>query len=418
MSSIQGRPLGIRDETFDVSLPSVEDISREAKHEAVPTDFQDLCAAAPPYMLHRLKLDRTVSEIKLLFYHLPNRSSSISWPNNLELCQEKLRLDLENWHRDISTVTAQILVDPKKWRLKLEQIYHAGIVLLYQPSQVFRNPTENALTICFHAAIEQVRCYDALYEQDSLHPGWRTVQNILACCATIVYCFWTSKAVQDSATAEQMPDALRLCSTHLSIGSVWWPSLKRAKSNFERLVDLTARHYHYLRFEREPRQKRRVQNMRNSATDSIIYYNRSQQPFTSPAFPAQNTTFGSTHLRVGEGFQNMNALTNDRHSHGAAWLNQTFEDPASIPTVAHDGPAYDDPLQHPESYLEGAATNNVQTFVESADIPQLSMDDHVPGDIEFAEPEEIRDFLTEFFSNDYWNVSDVSAPWQISFSDS
>ena len=201
------------------------------------------CNGALPYSLHRFRLDRIISETKLLLYHLPTQMSSLIWPTNLQECQQRLHVELNLWNSQVSEIVdSMVLVDEsdrQQWHIKLEMQYFSAVVLLFQPSQVFPKPSDEALLLCFKYSGDQIQGHNRLHEQNALYPGWRSVQSIFGCGATLIYCFWTSKFVRSSAEAANLPKMLRMCSNLLSIGGEWWPSVKQGKISFERVVDVT-----------------------------------------------------------------------------------------------------------------------------------------------------------------------------------
>lgn len=115
------------------------------------------------------------------------------------------------------------------------------MVLLFQPSQVIRQPTPEALQICFDSAASILDGYQRLHDLHSLHFEWRAVQNIFAAGATLIYSFWTSQSVRKKTSQTELSRNLRSCSTLLTIGGEWWPSAKGGQSSFGSVADLTMR---------------------------------------------------------------------------------------------------------------------------------------------------------------------------------
>ncbi|KAF5689538.1 pyrimidine pathway regulatory 1 [Fusarium circinatum] len=125
------------------------------------------------------------------------------------------------------------------WKIKLRLKYHTTMVLLFQPSQVVRQPASEALQACFDSAAIILDGYQRLHDLHGLHFGWRAVQNIFAAGATLIYSFWTSQAVREKASPETMSKNLRSCSTLLTIGGEWWPSARNGQASFGSVADLT-----------------------------------------------------------------------------------------------------------------------------------------------------------------------------------
>ncbi|KAM0545332.1 hypothetical protein ACHAPJ_011404 [Fusarium lateritium] len=242
ISSIQGRPLGFRDETFDVKMPQALSSEDGDLQGTLPPSFM---TAVTHYSAHNFKLDRIVSDIKLHLYHLPGDSSWFPWPENPTEQQNRIKDTLNSWWEEASH-------DPfdfpslesrqrEVWRLKLKIKYHTTMVLLFQPSQVIRQPIPEALQICFDSAASILDGYRRLHDLHSLHYGWRAVQNIFAAGATLIYSFWTSQSVRKKASQTDLSRNLRSCSTLLTIGGEWWPSAKDGQTSFGSVADLTMR---------------------------------------------------------------------------------------------------------------------------------------------------------------------------------
>lgn len=90
------------------------------------------------FAIHRFQLDRHISEIKLLFYHLPSQINCFIWPTDLENIQNRIKSDLYRWLADSSSEMPRMDTDKSLIHhcenLKMELHYHAAITLLYQPS--------------------------------------------------------------------------------------------------------------------------------------------------------------------------------------------------------------------------------------------------------------------------------------------
>lgn len=240
ISSIQGRPLGLRDETFDMGIPEVKEITSTGDGMILGS-FQ---MAVLRYSSHRFRLDRIMSDIKEHLYYLPSKTSQTMASVSPEMHQRKIRMDLDAWWEEtilgLAAITSGVGARQKNiWRLKLEIKYHLALVLLYQPSQEIRNPSQDHLLQCFSSASSILDQYQALYEAKALYHGWFTVQNIFAAGATLVYSFWTSSAVRRDATGVQLLRRLRTCSNLLSAGGEWWPSARKGLDSFGSVVDLT-----------------------------------------------------------------------------------------------------------------------------------------------------------------------------------
>ncbi|KAF4784456.1 hypothetical protein HER10_EVM0008606 [Colletotrichum scovillei] len=197
ISSIQG-PLGFRDETFDIMMPEPQ-LSRTGNTNGLNTIPSSFSEAVLRYARHQFELDRLISDVKQQLYHLPCDSSWFSMPRNPTDQQERIKQELVNWWRKVSKESFDFPVLHRSFETLL-------------PS----------LQVCFNNASSILQDYQMLH----LHHGWRTVQNIFAAGATLIYSFWTCPVVRQSASTADLSKSLRACSGLLAVGGEWWPSVK------------------------------------------------------------------------------------------------------------------------------------------------------------------------------------------------
>lgn len=211
----------------------------------------DLDVSVPPPVYlglssFRFRVDRYVSEIKLLFYHLPTLSQAFVWPTGLSSIQERIKGHLDQWLLEVSELALpemdEDVLQLKPEKLKLELLYHAAVTLLFQPSQMFRSPTHYALSLCYQSSRQRLRIYNHLSNGEMLYYSWRNIHSIFSSGATILYCLWASPDLQSRVPFTEALRYLRTCSNLLSVGSQWWPSVRNGKESFDNVVDLTIRH--------------------------------------------------------------------------------------------------------------------------------------------------------------------------------
>ncbi|KAL2851210.1 hypothetical protein BJX68DRAFT_266117 [Aspergillus pseudodeflectus] len=270
ISTIQGRPLGIRDETFDIRMPEVADLSAEEPIQMpaglagsgwdrrLPDDLR--------VTIHRFKLDRYISEIKMLFYHLPTGGGIFNWPTDPLAEQLRIKCALDTWLAELKHICPspdmpgeETTPRSRRIRLKLEVLYHGALALLYQPSQACPSPPRSALLQCYRCSSERIRIYNHLNNDENLYYNWRNIHGIFSSGASIVYCFWASPEIQSMIPFTEALRDLRVCSNLLSIGGQWWPSVRNGKDNFDRIVDLTIKRLSYLHNADHPSKRRRPQ---------------------------------------------------------------------------------------------------------------------------------------------------------------
>lgn len=255
VSSIQGRPLGFRDETFDVKMPQSQETELVNTPSPLPPAFS---AAVAQYSSFQFQLDRIVSDIKLHLYHLPMDSLAFPWPSDPRDHQNRIHQSLLDWYERMTLSEFETGLDQRQrqvWRLKLKIRFHTAMLLLFQPSQAIRNPTTDSLQICFENASNILNDYQVLHDGHGLTHGWRTVQNIFAAGATLVYSLWTSPDVMKNASATELSKSLRTCSSLLTVGGEWWPVAKKGQASFGPIVDLTVQKL-YMRDSSPTKQRR------------------------------------------------------------------------------------------------------------------------------------------------------------------
>ncbi|KAK1997146.1 hypothetical protein LX36DRAFT_691589 [Colletotrichum falcatum] len=243
VSSIQGRPLGFRDEAFDVKMPEAQS-PRRLSPTSSPM-LSSFSAAVLQFARFQFELDRIVSDVKVQFYRLARDSALFAAPAHPEAQQTRIRDELLRWWDRVAKEPFNFPgLDNRQrrvWRLKLKIKHHAAMVMLFQPSRAIRNPPPESLQVCFNNAASVLQDYQKLHDLQGLHHGWRTVQNIFAAGAMLIYSFWTCPAVRNNASTADLSRSLRACSALLAVGGEWWPSAKKGQRSFGAIVDLTIR---------------------------------------------------------------------------------------------------------------------------------------------------------------------------------
>ncbi|KAL4898062.1 fungal-specific transcription factor domain-containing protein [Aspergillus ambiguus] len=263
IATIQGRPLGIRDETFDLRIPDLDELPEE--HTSMTNNFNDTSVYTrwpddSKLSIYCFELDKSISEIKLLLYHLPTKGGLFSWPSDYSAIQTRVKASLDEWFTQVSALrlTQEADQDDDQFvhynckLLKLEALYHGAIILLYQPSQVFPSPTQSALLICHQSASRRLQIYNQLNNEENMYYTWRDIHGIFSAGATIIYCFWACREIQSMIPLADALRDLRICSNLLSVGGQWWPSVRTGRDNFDKIVDLTIKQLSQLQTRNAP----------------------------------------------------------------------------------------------------------------------------------------------------------------------
>lgn len=233
VSTIQGRPIGFRDDTLDLTMPIMMSIAEGDKSSRRDQELL-------PYSFARFKWATHISELKHRLYRFmtDTERASIDIPSTQVELNNKLDIWLQN-----SIPLMENLPEAFRRRMhtKLHIDYQSAIGLLYQPSQLCPNPSSDALNRCFESAKQRIRSYWELYNQKNLSFSWPPTHGIFLSGATMVYCIWSSLEIRLTASVSEIAADLRLCSSLLSLGGEWWPLAQRGRRGFERLADSTVK---------------------------------------------------------------------------------------------------------------------------------------------------------------------------------
>lgn len=237
VSSIQGRPPGLRDEAFDIILPQIPTIVEVT---------QPTTEAITRYARLNFELQQIASDIKASLYHLPNkpkRFSHASVPTDPFTIQHQISASLQHWRESALSEDFEACgIDAhqaKTWKVRLRLRYYRTMILLYQPSQSIKAPPDSSLQTVFDFATSSLDDYQLNHDLRTLDFGWRTIHGIFSAGATLVYSFWTSRLIQETTNATSISRSLRTCISLLAIGGEWWPSVRSSQANFGSVVDLT-----------------------------------------------------------------------------------------------------------------------------------------------------------------------------------
>jgi len=228
-----GRPLGLEDDTFDLHLPQMSELQLQLVSSHDSSDEIDDIATLS-YSIQTFKMARLVSRIKSELYRLPGK---VGFSKDYADTQNELRVELDRWLAESTSIVSMTVPEMQSLRLttKLQIHYHGAMSLLHQPSQAITHPTEDALRICFSSSTQRLHLYEVLYDSGALCHSWRTVQDMFLAGATIMYCVSISPAVRSSVSILSISKDFRACSSMLSVGGEWWPTIRKAKNSLERL---------------------------------------------------------------------------------------------------------------------------------------------------------------------------------------
>jgi hypothetical protein len=220
-------------------MPQSEALYLESFTTGIPAS---LTQAFAQYATQQFNLDRIISDIKLHLYLLPLNHAESPWAMDPVEQQGKIQHKLMSWWRAVSVLDFDYALDRRAsriWHLRLKIRFHTAMILLFQRSQAIRSLSKRSLKICYENASSVLNDYQALHDIQGIYHDWKTVQNVFAAGATMIYSFWMSTDVRHETSAAELSRSLRTCSSLLSIGGEWWPSAKRGHSSFGSIADLT-----------------------------------------------------------------------------------------------------------------------------------------------------------------------------------
>lgn len=313
ISTIQGRPLGIRYENFDIQLPDPRGIRYKSASIVGGHDSTCLYPQRPNDLeisIHQFKLDQYVSEIKLLFYHLHTNDRVFNFSRDHTENQMRLKAALDSWIAETQKICSRSVthgsageeaIRPNCEHLKLELLYHSALTLLHQPSQSIPHPTQPALHVCYESSRKRIHIYNQLNDEQNLFYNWRDIHGIFASGATIIFCFWSSPEIQSMTPLAEALYDLRTCSNLLSIGGQWWPSVRGGKESFDKLVDLTIKRLSNLQNNNGSSAHSRIQSQPRYAHDSLLRPDSASYAEETEQISSSQTPRGNTGYQVAYG---------------------------------------------------------------------------------------------------------------------
>lgn len=301
---IQGRPLSLHDEWVDSRIPTLQELEIDQSTSLNSLDNYQLSTSYLILPLHRFRIDKHISHIIQLFYHLPARSHSHSncWrgdPQKIKAIQSGIEKNLSDWFNEVPELC---LSTGNAWQSqvfasKLESIYYTALTLLFQPSPVIQKPSDHAISICYKSSSKRLQAYKRLSDMGALNHNWRLAQAIYSSSVNLIYSFWISSTVRSSVPWSDTLRDIRTSSSLLSVNGEWWKSIKRGKESLERMIDLTIQRFGG---HDEPEHSRAVRRRRNQPG------NRSEELpvlYGQPVLPSQIESHNPRGIENSEAFE-------------------------------------------------------------------------------------------------------------------
>lgn len=190
--------------------------------------------------IHLFRLARINSEIKHFLHPGPSNSfSTYTNTPSIDLVewQESMLSRLRQWAASVPSQTRDdaFIVDLSEIK------YHNVVMLLLRPSPAIRNPSEEALRICYESATLSLRMYNRLYKRNVLTYTWVTVHTIFLTSLTMLYCVWTMPDSPTRIRLDVLVSDLKAGSDVLSATGEHWPQATRCRDALENLSNSTIR---------------------------------------------------------------------------------------------------------------------------------------------------------------------------------
>ncbi|KAF2027757.1 hypothetical protein EK21DRAFT_50905, partial [Setomelanomma holmii] len=207
ISTMMGRPIGLRDEACELRLPN--DLDEEDLPGPAPTVGSASCIAIS---IHFFKLAKLNSELKYVANSIVREAPSYAYPPITDILawQRDMLSRFDEWSsrfpRDVSGNTYMETL--------CEIRYHAMKVLLLRPSPAIPIPSSGALIECHESARKSIRLYDKLYRQELMVHDWITLHGIISATITMIYCL---RSVSELAMNVKLEDLVGDTNISLSI---------------------------------------------------------------------------------------------------------------------------------------------------------------------------------------------------------
>jgi hypothetical protein len=214
-----GRPVIIRDEEIDVTMPSHLDDDAFGIDRPIQVGWPDGPESSnlSPF-LHLIRIRRLSGQILTQMY-ISRHHSQIPINDKREV-RGRLHEEINAWGQD----TERLNLYPaelhgyassflsKEW---YTAVYNNAILLLYRPSPYLPEPTmalsctgEPELVCLLNAAKGSIKSYSELHRKRRLNYSWITLHGIFI--AGLAYVYSVGRLLEDATTREHVPDIMCL----------------------------------------------------------------------------------------------------------------------------------------------------------------------------------------------------------------
>ncbi|OCF38523.1 hypothetical protein I317_07704 [Kwoniella heveanensis CBS 569] len=231
LSCALGRPLGLRDEGFDIDMPAdVEDAELSEAIEWGPSPVGTQVTSMTP-SIRQFELLQIISDIKLHLYRVRKGPDRFPWPADLDRFRTQTFDALKAWHAKAVVSTQRSLV-----RAHLELRYHSAVLLLFLPSPAFPKVSPEGMSYCMPAASEMIRVLDSQQRLGRLPRSYLLVHDTLLSGLVIIFSLLV--CAPEHLPANRFVSEIRACSSILAALSDTWAEARKARNVFDKLADI------------------------------------------------------------------------------------------------------------------------------------------------------------------------------------
>ncbi|KAM3500878.1 hypothetical protein MY10362_006017 [Beauveria mimosiformis] len=232
ISTIMGRPIGLRDEACELRLPQeIEDAMLATPVQTCSAGMKTLGIA---YSIHLFRATKINSEIKYVANSIVQEAPRYAYPpqTNIHGWQNNVLRQLDDW---LANIPSDSQHPNELMQLVCRLRYHGLCLLLLRPSPAIPKPTADALVRCQSSATESIKILDRMYRQNLLIHNWISLHGLVLSVLTLMYCV---KAEPEVARATQPDTLMGTISSALGILSATgehWAAAKKCRDILEDL---------------------------------------------------------------------------------------------------------------------------------------------------------------------------------------
>ncbi|KAF4555294.1 Fungal specific transcription factor domain-containing protein 33 [Elsinoe fawcettii] len=230
LSTMMGRPIGLRDEACDLRLPADID-------DKLLLNAQNTSNPEPTHMsfaIHLFKLSRLNSEMKYILHSVQRNTPSYALPAVLDIqtWQQEMVQRLDDWKDTIPSTSQTCFI----YVQTLCQIqYHTTKTFLLLPSPGIPRPTPEARRTYYQSSLDAIRLFNKLYLKNLLMYDWSTCHSMILSTFCVIHSVMSIPNLAQEVVLTDLMADLRAASNILSAIGEHWSGAKRSRDLLEEL---------------------------------------------------------------------------------------------------------------------------------------------------------------------------------------